>query len=179
MKSQNNFDVIILGGGMVGLSIAFQLIKKNITKNICIIDKEKKLGLHSSGRNSGVLHAGLYYEPNSLKAKVCVNGSKRLKEWIIERKLTLNNCGKVIVPQDIYLDSQLDLLKDRGTANGARVEMWDEKTLKEFIPSARTSISPVLIFLLIDSSGLFLTTPLTWRTVSVLSVSAVLKRSTP
>ena len=75
--------------------------------------------MHSSRRNSGVLHAGIYYKPNSLKAKVCVNGSKRLKEWVIERKLTLNLCGKVIVPQNVDLDNQLDELFLRGKLNGA------------------------------------------------------------
>ena len=60
-KSESHFEAVIVGGGMVGLSIANQLIEKKITDNILIIDKEEKLGLHSSGRNSGVLHAGLYY----------------------------------------------------------------------------------------------------------------------
>ena len=72
-------DFLIIGGGMVGLSIAYQLISRKISNKIVIIDKEAKLGFHSSGRNSGVLHAGLYYKPNSLKAKVCVNGARRLK----------------------------------------------------------------------------------------------------
>ena len=91
-----NFDFCIAGGGMVGLSIANQLIERNISSRILIIDKEKELGKHSSGLNSGVLHAGLYYEPKSLKAKVCVEGSKRLKRWIKERNLPINECGKVL-----------------------------------------------------------------------------------
>ena len=105
-----NFDFCIVGGGMVGLSLANQLLEKEIAKSIIIIDKEPKLGLHSSGLNSGVLHAGIYYEPNSLKAKVCVDGSRRLKEWVKERSLPINECGKVIVPQNENLDSQIDLL---------------------------------------------------------------------
>ena len=68
----NNYDVVIIGAGMVGLSLANQLIEREITNNILVIEKEKQIGMHSSGRNSGVLHAGLYYPPNSLKAKVCV-----------------------------------------------------------------------------------------------------------
>ena len=75
-------EFCIVGGGMVGLSLANQLLEKKISKNIVIIDKENKLGLHSSGLNSGVLHAGIYYEPNSLKSKVCISGAHRLKEWI-------------------------------------------------------------------------------------------------
>lgn len=69
MADSSGFDVVILGGGMVGLSIAHQLIERNISNNVIVIDKESQLGRHSSGRNSGVLHAGLYYKPNSLKAK--------------------------------------------------------------------------------------------------------------
>ena len=134
-----NFDFCIAGGGMVGLSIAHQLIERKISSRILIIDKEKELGKHSSGLNSGVLHAGLYYEPKSLKAKVCVEGSKRLKRWIKERNLPINECGKVIVPQDPHLDNQLDLLYQRGLDNGAIVEMWNEKELKKRFPIVRSS----------------------------------------
>ena len=116
----NNFDFCIAGGGMVGLSIANQILERKISSSIVIIDKEPELGLHSSGLNSGVLHSGLYYEPKSLKAKVCVSGAKRLKRWVIERNLPLNECGKVIVPQDLHLDNQLDLLFERGIKNGVR-----------------------------------------------------------
>lgn len=136
MESKKICDFLIIGGGMVGLSIAYQLITRKISKKIIILDKEPKLGAHSSGRNSGVLHAGLYYKPNSLKAKVCVNGSKRLKEWINAHKIKLNNCGKVIVPNKIELDSQIDLLLERGTANGAKVEIINDKQLKELVPEA-------------------------------------------
>lgn len=135
----SNFDFCIAGGGMVGLSIANQLIERGISSNILILDKECELGLHSSGLNSGVLHAGLYYDPKSLKAKVCVSGAQRLKRWVKERNLPINECGKVILPQDYYLDKQLDLLYERGKANGATVEMWDEKDLKSNVPLARTS----------------------------------------
>ncbi len=127
-------EIIIIGGGMVGISIAYQIIERNISKNILIIDKEDSLGLHTSGRNSGVLHAGIYYKPGSLKAKVCIEGSKRLKKWIKSRDLTLNSCGKIIVPTKSHQDSQLDLLLDRGKQNGAVVEMIDKEKLKGIEP---------------------------------------------
>jgi len=132
-------DVLIVGGGMVGLSTAYQLLEHNITSNIIVIDKEAKLGLHSSGRNSGVLHSGLYYKPDSLKASVCVDGQQRLRKWIEEQGLPLNPCGKVIVPQRYELDSKLDLLAKRGTSNGAKVEILDEHQLHEIIPFARSA----------------------------------------
>jgi len=136
--NSNKIDVLILGGGMVGLSIAHQLLERNITQSICVLDKEPALGLHSSGRNSGVLHAGLYYKPGSTKARVCVSGARRLRAWVEEQGLPINPCGKVILPQRLDLDDQLDLLAERGQANGAEVEFLDEHQLQELIPEART-----------------------------------------
>ena len=81
--SCRNFDVLVVGGGMVGMCLAHQLMDRGISSSIAILDKESELGLHSSGRNSGVLHAGLYYKPGSLKAKVCVNGARRLRDWVL------------------------------------------------------------------------------------------------
>ena len=136
--SEDSCDVLILGGGMVGLSIAHQLLERGIASRITVLDKERELGLHGSGRNSGVLHAGLYYKPNSLKAQVCVEGARRLRSWVESRGLPINPCGKVIVPPRAELDSQLDVLAERGRANGAEVEFWDNDQLRELIPEART-----------------------------------------
>ena len=72
-------DVLIVGGGMVGLCLAHQLLERGITTSVTVLDKETELGCHSSGRNSGVLHAGLYYKPGSVKAQVCVGGARRLR----------------------------------------------------------------------------------------------------
>ena len=132
-------DVLILGGGMVGLCIAHQLLERSMTRSITILDKEPELGRHSSGRNSGVLHAGLYYKPGSLKAQVCVAGARRLRRWVEERGLPINPCGKVIVPPRAELDGQLDVLAERGRANGAVVEFWDADQLRNLIPEARTA----------------------------------------
>ena len=70
---------------------------------------------------------------------MCVEGAQRLRSWVEERKLPLNACGKVIVPQRAELDSQLDVLASRGKSNGAKVELWDAKQLNELIPEARTA----------------------------------------
>jgi L-2-hydroxyglutarate oxidase len=132
-------DVLILGGGMVGLCIAHQLLERGISRSITVLDKEPELGLHSSGRNSGVLHAGLYYKPETLKARVCVSGSRRLRDWVAERQLPLNPCGKVIVPPRAELDLQLEVLAQRGRANGAVVELLDAQQLQALIPEARSA----------------------------------------
>ncbi len=90
LKSDHTCDVLIIGGGMVGLSLAHQLLERDPTRSIMVLEKEPDLGRHSSGRNSGVLHAGLYYKPDSVKARVCVSGARRLRAWVEERGLPLN-----------------------------------------------------------------------------------------
>jgi L-2-hydroxyglutarate oxidase LhgO len=137
-------DVLIVGGGMVGLCIAHKLLERGVTSSITVLDKETSLGRHSSGRNSGVLHAGLYYKPGTLKAQVCVAGARRLRAWVEERNLPLNPCGKVIVPPRADLDPQLDVLAERGRANGATVELWDAGQLHELIPEARSATGRAL-----------------------------------
>ena len=101
--------------------------------------KKKDFGLHTSGRNSGVLHSGIYYPPNTLKSSVCVEGAKRLKNWIREESLPILNCGKVISPQKLELDKQLDLLIERAKLNGVNAELIKEDYFKELVPFGRTS----------------------------------------
>ncbi len=142
--NSTNADIVIVGGGIVGVCVAYQLLERKLFANIVLLEKEDKIGFHSSGRNSGVLHAGLYYKPDSLKANVCVAGSKRLKRWIDQRSLPISKCGKIIVPQDPSLDGQLDLIAKRGRQNGAKLEILDQKQLQELIPEARSSTGRAL-----------------------------------
>ena len=135
----NNSDIVILGGGIVGLTIAHQIKKKNKNLSIIIIDKESDFGFHTSGRNSGVLHAGLFYEPNSLKAKVCIDGAKRLAKWCDEQSIDVLRCGKVITPQKECLDSQIDKLYKRGKENGVDVQIINEQEFNKLVPDGRTS----------------------------------------
>ena len=129
-------DYLIVGGGIVGLTIANQLAQRKFTSNIIVIDKEDELGQHSSGRNSGVLHAGIYYEPGSLKSKVCVSGATRLKEWMIDRGLSIKKCGKLIIPQKAELDPQLDNLFNRGKENGALISFVNAREIEKIVPEA-------------------------------------------
>ena len=99
-------DMLIVGAGIVGLTAARELIA-NGWKNIVIIDKEKSVGIHASGRNSGVLHAGIYYAPDSLKAKSCLNGNFLMREYCRNNKLPLLETGKVIVETFNGLDSDM------------------------------------------------------------------------
>lgn len=126
--------VVIIGSGIVGMTIAYQLLTRKLSNDILIIEKENLPGKHTSGRNSGVLHSGLYYKPNSLKAKVCVNGSKRLRKWVNNRNLYFNKCGKLILPTNEYLNNRINELYDRGKKNGCNVEIWDLTKLKNKFP---------------------------------------------
>ncbi len=129
--------IIICGAGMTGLSLARELVRKGI-KDITIIEKEASLGRHASGRNSGVLHAGIYYTPDSLKSKFCLRGNLLMKRYCKERGLTLIESGKVIVTKK---ESEIPVLHElyrRAKANEAEVEFIDEKTLKEIEPYAKT-----------------------------------------
>ena len=138
-RPSNSTDVCIIGSGIVGMSVAYQLLERHPSLSITVLDKESSVGKHGSGRNSGVLHAGLYYDPASLKAKVCVAGAKRLKAWCEEEDLPVLTCGKVITPQKEDLDAQLEVLLERGQANGASVELIDEQQFHELVPDGHTS----------------------------------------
>lgn len=132
-------DIAILGGGMVGLGLAHQITKRCPDLSITVIDKEDAIGRHSSGRNSGVLHAGIYYPPGTLKAQVCVQGARRLRAWCEAEKLPVLACGKVITPQAEELDGQLELLLERGRANGAEVHLIDAQEFHRLVPDGRTA----------------------------------------
>lgn len=130
-------DFLIVGAGILGLSVARELVSRGPCR-IIIIEKESSIGLHSSGRNSGVLHAGIYYLEDSLKAQFCLKGNLLMQEYCRENKLALKNCGKVIITKDETELTSLDLLYKRATANGAAVEMIDENQLREIEPNAKT-----------------------------------------
>jgi (S)-2-hydroxyglutarate dehydrogenase len=135
--STERADVVIVGGGIVGLSIARELASRG-ARDVLVLEKEDGLGRHASGRNSGVLHAGIYYAPDSRKARTCLAGNMAMRAYCKEKGLPLLECGKVVVAREESEVPVLDELFRRATANGARVEMLDEKGLSEVEPSART-----------------------------------------
>jgi L-2-hydroxyglutarate oxidase LhgO len=131
-------DILIAGAGIIGLTVARELIACGYDE-IVIIEKEPELGLHASGRNSGVLHAGIYYSPDSLKAKMCLKGNFLMKAYCKEKGLPILEKGKVIVACDEAELPALDELYRRATVNGAKVEIIDEKQLAEIEPNAKTT----------------------------------------
>lgn len=136
---QDKYDFVILGAGIVGLSIAKELRIRNPDATILLVEKEGGLGVHASGRNSGVLHSGIYYPTESVKAKVCVSGARSMATYCDQNELPIKRIGKVIVPTSLEDDKQINLLYERAVANGSRVFKLDEQALKEIEPEAYTT----------------------------------------
>ena len=135
--TQKSYDFLVSGGGVIGVSIAREL-KRRHGGRVAILEKEHASGVHASGRNSGVLHAGVYYKAGTLKARLCVEGNRRMKENCRVNGIPMNEYGKVIVPRS---ESQLPTLRElyqRGQLNGARVTLVDSLALKEIEPCAKT-----------------------------------------
>jgi len=135
---RNHCQILIVGAGITGLTIARELGQRGV-EDIAILEKETTLGLHASGRNSGVLHAGMYYTPDTLKAKYCVDGNRLMKEFCRQKKLTLHETGKVILATGPPQIEALYELKRRADLCGARAYIIDNKKLHELEPYAADS----------------------------------------
>lgn len=131
-------DVLIIGAGVVGLSTGIALLQSRPSLKVIVADKEKDIGLHASGRNSGVIHAGFYYSPDSLKAKFCRDGNFELRKLAKKYGIPVKDVGKVVVARNEDEDSRLDTLFERGIANGVELEIHPEEKLVEFEPLAIT-----------------------------------------
>ncbi|RLB05541.1 MAG: L-2-hydroxyglutarate oxidase [Deltaproteobacteria bacterium] len=130
-------ETVICGGGIVGLTLARELLMRG-HKDIIIIEKEQQLGKHASGRNSGVLHAGIYYSVGSLRGRTCLAGNFLMKDYCKSKGIPLLERGKVIVTKNEAEIEILETLYKRARENGARVELVDEKRLKQIEPFAKT-----------------------------------------
>lgn len=129
-------DFLIVGGGIVGLTVARELRKRYPAASIAILEKEAALGKHASGRNSGVLHSGIYYDSSTLKAKVCAEGARRMKAFAAEHGINCQHSGKVIVatsPQDLPV---LERLLKNARENNIRAERMNEQGIHQIEPHA-------------------------------------------
>jgi L-2-hydroxyglutarate oxidase len=131
-------DFLVIGGGVIGLSIARELRKRRADARVLLIEKEPSCGAHASGRNSGVLHAGFYYSPDSLKAKFTRLGNERLTTYCEEKQIPLNKCGKLVVAKDAADLPSLDELLRRGQANGIELQAITEIEAKSIEPRVKT-----------------------------------------
>jgi (S)-2-hydroxyglutarate dehydrogenase len=141
----HNVDFLIIGGGIVGLTIAIELKKRFPKDKVLILEKEVETGRHSSGRNSGVLHSGIYYPEGTLKAKVCSQGARELAEYCRDKKLPINRIGKLLIPTSTKDAQQLELLQSRATSHGIPVEKLDEITLSKLEPETKSATGSALL----------------------------------
>lgn len=135
VNNSSNFDIAIIGGGIVGLSCAYKIQKEYPQLNLIVTEKEDLLAAHQTGRNSGVIHSGLYYRPGSFRAKNCVNGRKQLVQFAKEHNIKHDVCGKVVVAVNDEELERLDGIFETGKANGLiGLEKISKERLKEIEP---------------------------------------------
>jgi L-2-hydroxyglutarate oxidase len=128
-------SVCIAGGGIIGLATAYRLLVREPRHPVTVFEKENSVGQHQSGHNSGVLHAGLYYKPGSLKARLAVSGIRRMRQFCAEHSVAHETCGKLVVATEPEEIPRLRELLDRGTQNGLAGLRWLE-------PEAMREIEP-------------------------------------
>ena len=131
-------DFLVIGGGIVGLSIARELKSRSPGARVVLLEKEGECGLHASGRNSGVLHAGFYYSADSLKAKLTRDGNRFLHDYCARRKIPVNRCGKLVVARDANDLPQLEELLRRGKANGVELKSISAAEAQAIEPRVKT-----------------------------------------
>ena len=129
------FDYVVLGGGIVGVSTALSLITKHPDKRILLVEKEESFAQHQTGHNSGVIHAGVYYEPGSLKAKFCREGLTETIKFCSLHKIPYQQCGKLLVATNDTELKRMKELYERCKSNDIEVEILNEKTLNEIEPN--------------------------------------------
>ena len=127
-------DIIIIGGGIVGLATAYQFTLDYPLLKITLLEKEKQLAAHQTGHNSGVLHTGIYYKPGSLKALNCLEGKSRMEDFCRKEEIDFEICGKVIVAISEAELPALETIYQRGRTNGVSCEMISTEKLNELEP---------------------------------------------
>src|SRR5437868_932297 len=130
------YDVIIIGGGIVGLATAYRLTEQHPQRSVIVLEKESHVAAHQSGHNSGVLHSGIYYKPGSLKAATCRAGKRAMQAFCEREGIPFDLCGKVIVAVDESELPRLQALYERGRANQVRCEIINRERLQELEPHA-------------------------------------------
>ncbi|XP_050036597.2 L-2-hydroxyglutarate dehydrogenase, mitochondrial [Dermacentor andersoni] len=135
-KQQKEYDIVIVGGGIVGVATARELSLRHPKLRLAVVEKENKLAAHQSGHNSGVIHAGIYYAPGSLKAKLCVRGLELAYKYFDEHNVPYKKCGKLIVAVDPAELPRLDALEERGIKNGVKdLKRLDSREIKTVEPN--------------------------------------------
>ena len=134
----NTCDFLVIGGGVIGVSLALQAKNRFPDAHVTLVEKEADCGEHASGRNSGVLHAGFYYSSDSLKARLTRDGSRQLADYCAERDLGINRCGKLVVAKNEDELPVLDELLARARKNGVELQDITDEDAREIEPRVRT-----------------------------------------
>ncbi|WP_060508115.1 L-2-hydroxyglutarate oxidase [Pseudomonas sp. NBRC 111124] len=129
------YDYCIIGGGIVGLATAMALLEQRPGASLLILEKETSLGRHQTGHNSGVIHAGIYYAPGSLKAELCKRGAQATKDFCSEHGIAFEVCGKLLVASNDLEVQRMQALYERSQQNGLKVERLDAAALAEREPN--------------------------------------------
>ncbi|QXH37261.1 L-2-hydroxyglutarate oxidase [Pseudomonas muyukensis] len=129
------YDYCIIGGGIVGLATAMALLAQRPGASLLILEKEASLGRHQTGHNSGVIHAGIYYAPGSLKAELCKRGAQATKDFCSEHGIAFEVCGKLLVASNDLEVQRMQALYQRSQLNGLKVERLDAGALREREPN--------------------------------------------
>lgn len=139
-----NWDGVIIGGGIIGLTLARAWLQREPGLKICILEKEANSTTHGTGRNSGVVHSGIYYGEHSLRARLCVAGAERMRSFVAEKGLWIDSCGKLLIPPTETALASVSTLLDRGRANGVEIEPIDGQTMRELEPRANVQFDRAL-----------------------------------
>ncbi len=132
----NNFDIIVIGAGIIGLASAFKILERDASLKVCIIEKENSSAQHQTSHNSGVIHSGIYYKPGSLKSENCLRGYKMMLDFCKQNEVKFDLCGKLIVATDESEINSLKSLYKRGLANGLKeIEIINEYELRRREPN--------------------------------------------
>ncbi len=136
MNGSTDFDIVVIGGGIVGLASAYKIMLSHPDISIAVLEKEDKLATHQTGRNSGVIHSGLYYEPGSNKVRTCVKGRKELVEFAKKHKIPYEICGKIIVATKVKELTNLEtILRNGQESNIEGIEKIGPDQIKEIEPA--------------------------------------------
>lgn len=138
MKAKKEYDYLIVGAGIIGLTIAHELIERSPEYSICIIDKENDVAHHASGRNSGILHAGFYYTSDSKKAQHCLNGNNLMKNFCLENNIEVKQTKKLVVAKNEEELEQLYEIKRRADANNVETELISKEAAEKIEPNIST-----------------------------------------
>ena len=137
-------DCLIIGGGIIGLALAREWLRRHPQSKVVVLDKEATSVAHGTGRNSGVIHSGIYYTEGSLRAKLCVSGSRQMLDYVDEHKLWNDRCGKLLVPPTEASLSSMDVLLTRGAANGVEIHKVTGKEALELEPRVNPQFDQAL-----------------------------------